>query len=180
MRTRGSPSTPVWIDNRTGVGQIWTAPVSVSGVAIKHGDAGLADLDDVSKRVSLTYTRTRYDRRTNVLSAMAHLKNTGTDTLRGPLKVRVLSLDSELGVAQLFAADGTPRGPGSILDFTSLIPSGGLPKDSITAGLPVTIRLTHLKSVWQDGIVKTQLAQVNVKVLGRARKAAAPVGGGSR
>src|SRR5205807_1808861 len=30
---------PVWVDNRTGVPQLWTAPVTVAGAAVPYGES---------------------------------------------------------------------------------------------------------------------------------------------
>src|SRR5262249_50076369 len=42
---------PTWIDHRTGVAQLWTASVQVTGPVVKHGSEELATLDDLSKSV---------------------------------------------------------------------------------------------------------------------------------
>src|SRR5436189_299191 len=50
-----------WVDNRTGYSQIWTAPLTVPGRAIKHGSPDLAELEDISPQVKLKFSNTRLD-----------------------------------------------------------------------------------------------------------------------
>jgi hypothetical protein len=48
---------PFWCDNRTGVSQIWTSPVTVAGTAVRNGSADLAALDDVTSKVTLVLAK---------------------------------------------------------------------------------------------------------------------------
>src|SRR5207247_9572456 len=75
---------PVWIDNRTGIPQLWTAPIAVRGTVQKHGASSLAALDDITDKLTLFVESNRYDRATNTLTLTARLKNTSTDTVYGP------------------------------------------------------------------------------------------------
>src|SRR5262249_30692640 len=95
----------VWIDNRTGLSQIWTAPITVPGAAIKNGAAELAALEDVSSNVQAKLKQPRFDRETNLLTASVRLKNVSKDTIRGPLKVRVVGVESQLGTPTILNAD---------------------------------------------------------------------------
>jgi hypothetical protein len=161
---------PVWIDNRTGVPQMWTTAVTVDGTVTRNGDPSLADLDDLGKQLTIQYTGMTYDRKTNELSALMRLKNISTDTIRGPVKLRLLSIESELGLPVVSGADNGNSGTGAMFDFTSLIPASGLVKDSVTAGKRIVIRLTQPRSVWQAGQVRTNLANPQFKILGRTSK----------
>src|SRR5262249_1602602 len=53
---------PVWIDNRTGIRQVWTAKVTVQGEASLYGDVSLAGLDDVSQNVRCVMVDSSFDR----------------------------------------------------------------------------------------------------------------------
>src|ERR1051325_6258221 len=53
---------PTWIDNHTGVPQLWTARVTVNGAVSKNGAADVANLDDISKSVILETSNVKYDR----------------------------------------------------------------------------------------------------------------------
>jgi hypothetical protein len=52
---------PMWCDNRTGISQLWTAAVAVSGSAVRNGDAQLASLDDVTSKVEAVVDTVRFD-----------------------------------------------------------------------------------------------------------------------
>jgi hypothetical protein len=108
---------PVWIDNRTGVPQIWTAPVSVNGAAIRNGSRELQDLDDVTSSVMLHFSEPKYDPQTKLTTVKASLVNTSSHTLTGPLVVRVLDVTSSK--MEILHADNHETGKGAILDFTS-------------------------------------------------------------
>jgi hypothetical protein len=87
---------PAWIDYRNGMAQLWTATVWVKGPVAVNGGGDLAGLSNLSSRVALETINTSYDRQTNRLTFKTVLRNTSkTDTIRGPLKARVLVLTSE-------------------------------------------------------------------------------------
>src|SRR6266850_700 len=87
---------PFWVDNRTGVSQIWTAPVVVKGSVAKNGSSDLAKLDDISASAFLELTNCGSERASNLVYCTARVKNTSKETLTGPLKLRVIALKSEL------------------------------------------------------------------------------------
>jgi hypothetical protein len=136
---------PVWVDNRTGVPQLWTASITVRGTVEKHGAPILAGLDDITEKVTLAVQSNRYDRNTNTVSITARLKNNSRETLRAPIRVRVTSLTSQLGVPALQGADNGLRGVGAILDLSSLIPAGGLLPDSVSAPKAFNFRFSDLR-----------------------------------
>src|SRR5205085_3960113 len=73
---------PAWIDYRTGMAQLWTSTVKAEGKVARNGGGDLADLADLSSRVSLVILGTSYDRTTNRLTFHTRLRNaTRTDTL---------------------------------------------------------------------------------------------------
>ena len=88
---------PVWIDNRTGLPQMWTAPVTVAGAALKHGVRELSELDDVGSKVTLQIVRRSYDRGAGLAVIEARLKNTSKESVNGPIKFRAITLSSDLG-----------------------------------------------------------------------------------
>src|SRR5205814_866280 len=92
---------PTWIDNRTGIPQLWSASLKVDGQVVKHGASDLAVLEEISQSVTLEFSKPRWDRGTGTLSVPAQLMNTSNDTVEGPVKVRVVSLESELGVPEI-------------------------------------------------------------------------------
>jgi hypothetical protein len=117
---------PTWVDNRTGVAQLWTAPVTVSGVVAKHGSPDLAALDEVSSQVKIEVVKRTFDQRTGMLSMRVRLRNASKDTVVAPLKIRVRTLESQLGVAEVTAADNGEKGTGAVWDLSSLLQGGVL------------------------------------------------------
>src|SRR5260370_1937186 len=92
---------PTWIDNHTGISQLWSAAVSVKGDVTKNGAPELARLEDVSKWVTLEVAKTQLNRATRTMTVTARLKNTPVHTIRGTIKLRQLNLRSGLGVPQI-------------------------------------------------------------------------------
>jgi hypothetical protein len=115
---------PLWVDNRTNISQVWTAPVTVKGTAIRNGSTELANLENLSEKVVIRYTNTRYDRGTNKLSVDAQLLNVSNDTIIGPVKARVLRLSSEMGISRILKSENSEGGVGAVWDFTSLLKDG--------------------------------------------------------
>src|SRR5687768_18387209 len=101
--------------------QIWIAPVTVTGRAVKNGAAELSSMVDVSEKLALEFTETRFDRRNGTLTLTAVLKNNSKDTIRGPIKARVTNVASELATIKLVGADNALPGPGAIYDLSSLL-----------------------------------------------------------
>ena len=101
---------PVWVDNRTGVPQIWTAAVTVQSARPLAGT-------DVSERVMLDVLDTSYDRQTETLTALVRLRNTSEQPLRGPLRAHIKTAKSQLGTVELPAA-ATPF----VFDVATLSP----------------------------------------------------------
>jgi hypothetical protein len=90
---------PVWVDNRNGVPQIWTAPVRVLS-ARERGT-------DISDKVSVDVSNASFDPSTGVVTVVARLHNTSGATLRGPFTGRVTDFDSELGSPDVTGNDWT-------------------------------------------------------------------------
>jgi hypothetical protein len=120
----GGAFHPFWIDNRTGVEQIWTARVSVDGSVTKYGSSDLADLDDVTDKVTLDFKNGKYDKSTGTVSIDAYLSNTSQDTVKGPIKVRIVSLDSKVGAPSVVNGDNHITSSGAVWDFTPETPNG--------------------------------------------------------
>jgi hypothetical protein len=124
---------PIWVDNRTGIAQLWTAPVRVNGTAMKNGRADLAQLEDVSSRVALDFAESHYDGSNGSFTATVCLKNVSRDTVRAPFKGLLTSVNSAVGTAQALGAENGVGGAGAVWNFTSLVPSGVLLPDSTSA-----------------------------------------------
>jgi hypothetical protein len=109
---------PFWIDNRTGVAQVWTAAVTVNGKAVRNGDEELSTLEDVSEKVMLTFNNPAFNAKTGRVSVDVQLKNMSEDTISLPAKLRVISLTTGSGgVLTITGADNGISGPGAVWDL---------------------------------------------------------------
>jgi hypothetical protein len=138
---------PTWVDNRTGVSQIWTAPISVQGTVEEHGGGSLSSLADISHKVNLDLEDMSFEAGTGVVTLMARLKNASTDTLSGPLLARVIELRSALGIPELLDTDAPGTGVGAVLDFTDLMDGGRLEPKAKTGAMRLRVRLADLRLV---------------------------------
>lgn len=168
---------PMWIDNRTGMFQVWTATVTVAGQVARNGGGDLADLQDLSTRANLDVVKSTYDRQTNRLTLRTRLRNMSkTDTLVGPLKARALNVTSQVANVEVVNADNRIRGPGAVWDFTSLLTNGQLLPEALSAPKDLVFQLTDLRP-FQEGIeLRLGLVSIDAKILGpgptrRARRA---------
>lgn len=112
-----------WIDNRTGVPQIWTAPVSVSATGrASHGV-------NVSDKVTLEVIENSYDRAARTVTTIVRLRNTSTETVPGPFHADVLEISSQLGDAAVLTADNARAGRGAQWRFaeSALAPGAASP-----------------------------------------------------
>jgi hypothetical protein len=135
---------PLWVDNRTGVHQMWTARVTVLGAAQKHGVPELASLADVTGRLVLQVGALTYDRASNELAAAVQLKNVSSDTIAGPVKFRITTLVSPVGVPHLAGAENGVTGEGAVLDFTAELSNKSLAPGAVTASKELRVRFTDL------------------------------------
>ncbi|MHB1861931.1 MAG: sialidase family protein [Gemmatimonadaceae bacterium] len=161
---------PAWIDYRTGMAQLWTARVHVDGTVARNGGGDLADLSDLSGRVTLELLRTAIDRKTGRVTFHVRLKNaTRTDTIRGPLKARVLQLTSENArTVDVANSDNGLRGVGAVWDLTSLLPAGGLLPDSLSAPRDLVFQLTGMTPFRTGTDLHLMFVNMEAKILGPA------------
>jgi hypothetical protein len=111
-----------WVDNRTRISQLYTAPVTVIGRVTKNGAPELDSLENITKKLEARYTRVVYDGSSHTVSLDVTLRNTSTDTVRGPLKLRATKLESNVGDVVASNADNGELGPGAIWDLTAQMP----------------------------------------------------------
>jgi hypothetical protein len=160
---------PVWVDNRTGVSQMWTAPVTIAGSAIKNGAPELADLENVSKNVGIELTQTTFNRSNNTMKATLRIKNVSKDTLRAPLKLRVVNVTSGLGTPEIVSTDNGVAGVGAIIDISSLLQGGALLPGAVSASRELTFRLTDLQTIRSGRDYTSSLIQLNMRAFGRPK-----------
>jgi hypothetical protein len=121
---------PFWIDNRTGINQIWTAPVTVRGRAYRNGSAELNGWGDATPKLSLQFANRNYDPKTKTVTLDAYLLNTSNDTLRGPIRLRFVSLRSRAGAVTVSSGKNSAEGNGAVIAWDS-IPAEGLAPNSL-------------------------------------------------
>jgi hypothetical protein len=88
---------PLWVDNRTGVPQVWTAVVSVGDSAIYGGR-------EVSDKIAVDIVDGSFDQATGTITAKVQLRNSTTSPVSGPFSIRIRDARSEFGDVLL---DGT-------------------------------------------------------------------------
>ena len=161
----------VWIDNRTGIDEIFTAAVTVAGTVVPHGSPDLAPLTDVTARVAVDLEDVAYDFRAQTVTAQATLRNKSKEPLRGRLLARVLFATSENGSLTIVNADNGVAGPGAVFDFTPRVPGGVLAPEKSSQPLTMTFQLKNVrfrpvdpKETWK-GLLHP-LADLAIQILG--------------
>jgi hypothetical protein len=135
---------PIWIDNRTGIHQVWTAPIKVNAKARPHGSPELANLPDVTEYLELVLANVRYDRQHDIVSVDVRLKNISEKTVLGPLKMRVMKILSELGNPQILNAENGEKGPGAVIAFEA-VPK--LNPQEVSTAKRLEFQLSHLRPI---------------------------------
>jgi hypothetical protein len=161
---------PAWIDYRNGVAQLYTARVHVDGTVARNGGGDLAALSDLSGTVNLQLINTTVDQKTDRVTFHVRLKNTSrADTVRGPLKARVLLLTSENAkTVEVANADNGVRGVGAVWDLTPLLPNGALLPDSLSAPRDLVFQLTGMEPFRTGTDLHLQFVNMEAKILGPA------------
>lgn len=109
----------VWVDNRTGTPQLWTAPISVSGTVSRNGSEGLSGLVDITSSAKVQIGNAFWDWSTGEFTCDLFVKNVSSISIAGPLRLRILRIDSALGIVTEAQANGRPVSAGSVLDISS-------------------------------------------------------------
>lgn len=117
---------PLWIDNRTGVMQVWTTTVSVAGDVSRTDSEEFPLLADITDRIALDLRRVVYDPSKHLVAVDASIENMSKDIIRGPIKLHLLSLSSLLGPISVLNSDNHIEGAGTVWDFTEQLENGML------------------------------------------------------
>ena len=156
---------PFWVDNRTGVSQIWTAPVAVRGTVVKNGSPELSQLEDLSASTMLEINDCNYEKTDNLLSCNARLKNTSKETLAAPLKMRVIGLKSELGEPKVLNADNGQNGIGAVWNFDQELKPGESSSNKL-----FRFQILNPREFRQGNHFKSTFVLLDVRVLGQKQK----------
>ena len=159
---------PAWIDYRNGIAQLWTTTVKVNGVVAMNGGGDLADLSNLSGRVTLETINTSYDRKTNQLTFRTVLRNPSrTDTIRGPLKARVLLLTSEnANKVEVANSDNAMKGVGAVWDFTKELKENTLLPQQASAPKDLVFQLTGMMPFRDGTELHLNFVTMDAKILG--------------
>jgi hypothetical protein len=160
---------PYWVDNRTGVSQIWTAPVTARGTVARNGSSDLASLVDVSDQVSVDISQVVLDRANGTLRANIRVSNVSKTPISGPIKLRLVDLESAVGVPGVRGADNGIAGVGAVWDITKLVSGGTLAPGQQTQPLTVTYTLAQPSLRDPNGKQHFNLARSVFRVLAGSR-----------
>src|SRR5689334_668584 len=159
---------PAWIDYRNGIAQLWTTTVKVNGVVAMNGGGDLADLSNLSGRVTLETINTSYDRKTNQLTFRTVLRNPSrTDTIRGPLKARVLLLTSEnANKVEVANSDNAMKGVGAVWDFTKELKDNTLLPQQTSVPKDLVFQLSGMMPFRDGTELHLNFVTMDAKILG--------------
>lgn len=157
----------VWVDNRTGTAQLWTATVTVNKRAVRHGDPSLSNLMDVSKSVDLDVFDAAYARHTHDVTASVALVNTSKRPIAGPIRVRITGLTSQFGRPEMQGSNNV-AGSGAILTF---MPSTGsaLAPDGTSKRLHLIFHLPDVHAATPHDVVIDWINYVTISYRAYAR-----------
>jgi hypothetical protein len=158
---------PIWVDNRNGIAQVWTAAVRVKGDAMRHGEPNLVDLKDISAALQLQVVQTSYDTSKDIASMKVRLKNISASAVLAPVKARVLAIGSEIGRVRIADADNGMDGPGGVWDFTGLIEGKALAAGATSGSRILTFHLDHVQPLLNGATARMGIVKLEVQMLGR-------------
>jgi hypothetical protein len=161
---------PLWVDNRTGIPQAWTARVTVPGIAAVHGGGGLADFRDVSGRIAVEVLNAEHDASAGTITATVRLRNRSQETIRGPFRLRALSLKSDIGDVTATNADNDIAGPGAVWDLSNAVRDGRLEPDQASTEKTLVFRVKQTRPFKQGKQVQLTLVNADVRVLALPQK----------
>jgi hypothetical protein len=156
-----------WIDKRTGTPQIFTATIDATGAVTRNGGGALANLDDIGGALSMKVVKTVQDRATKRVTLTVKFKNASTDTIVGPLQVRVLSVSSPLGAAKIVNADNGLSGVGAIWDFSSTLAGSRLAPDAEGAERKLVFEFPKLGPIVDKRELERGVVALKAKIFGK-------------
>jgi hypothetical protein len=160
---------PTWHSNNgNSAMQLWTAPIKVNGIGAKSGSIELAGMQDISKLLEMVVSRPELDPRSGTMKLTAQLRNTSNDTIEGPVKVRVLTLESALGVPEITNADNGEHGTGAIWDFSKTI--GSLAPMQVGSPKTLTFKVRDIRQIESGYALKSRVLNIGTRVYGKAHK----------
>jgi hypothetical protein len=129
----------VWVDNRTGVSQLWTSRISVEGAALPNGSPELASFAELkaptglevaslieSTAPSVEVIDARAYPSRHVVGVQARLFNGTKEAIHGPVVLRSVSSRSLYGKFRPANPTNGVKGPGAVWNISDALPNGSL------------------------------------------------------
>ncbi len=161
---------PVWVDARTGVRQIWTTTIHVSGPVIAQKQITKEPVSPVTRVLALEYLPDSYawDASSGSISVDARLRNTGKETLTGPLIARVTTLATRVADdVSVSNSDNGQTSRGAEWDFTTLMPGGKLEPGQATGVKTLRFTLLGARTFVPARMTATGFVILSLEVLGK-------------
>jgi hypothetical protein len=166
----GGAFHPFWVDQKTGIPQLWSAAIRVDGEGVANGAPELAGLDDVSGKLTLSITNAEFDVARGTISAEASVENNSDEAVGGPVRVRVLSFRSGIGTPELIVGGSLSPSGGVVLDYTDLLPGQSLAPEQRSRPRKLQIRIRQIGTVHpREDVPGASLTwlDVNAKIYGK-------------
>ena len=109
----------LWVDDRSGIDQMWTSAINVVGAVYRNGSEELSRLRDVSEKVAVKVTQIRTDQVRREYSLTVCLQNTSPETLTLPIKLRMLDTQSTIEAVEPTNATNRLAVAGALWDFSA-------------------------------------------------------------
>src|ERR1044071_2799180 len=139
---------------------------TVNGAVGKNGGGELAALKDVSSKTEVELIATNYEEGARRITATVRVKNISKDTLRAPIKLRLLSFTSDIAVVQAANAENGAKGPGAVWDLGSAIANGVLMPGQESGDKQLVFNFSDVRSFKDVGSGRTVLS-FDAKVLAK-------------
>ena len=138
---------PLWIDNRTGIKQVWTASVHVSGRA--RQDPTLEGLREITNDVTVTFDGLKFRRMSltsGVIVGNVYLTNRALVALKEPVRLQMLRLMLANTGARAELDDWHHNHQSvRVWDLSHGLGGGILTTGETSASIPIRFRLTKLR-----------------------------------
>jgi hypothetical protein len=162
---------PAWIDNRSGVPNVWTAPVRVNGKARRHTISTDAPaLEDVTGAVDLQVIDLSYDsgRDPAVAVVRARLRNASSRPLEGPFLARLISVRSALGPIEVVERANDTSVSGITWKFNVATRDRRLQPGGFTEEQTLTFRLSSPRAnPWPSEPGIMSIVDLDVAIMGK-------------
>ena len=120
--------------------------------------------------VKVEISSTVLDRGSGVLSAGLRLKNVSQQTIKAPLKMRILRMSSEFGVPKITDAENGLTGNGAILNLSDLLAGNVLKPNDETVVKLLRFKLDNLGSIRSEGKWHSRILEIESRIFGKTEQ----------